>query len=213
MYKQFKARPLPERLLKLNGISARTIREHYKLYEGYVNKANETRAKLEQIDLAQGNTTYSEIRALKRGESFALDGVKLHELYFDELGGKGKPSGEILKAITAQYGDYDRFFAEFRGAGLSARGWAILAFDTEQEELFIYITDDQHNGHVIQSIPILPMDVFEHAYYIDYGTSRGEYIDAFFRNLDWSVVNRRYLEARKSVRPRFRLLGSRDVSS
>ncbi|MCL6600904.1 MAG: superoxide dismutase [Alicyclobacillus macrosporangiidus] len=213
MYKQFKARPLPERLLKLNGISARTIREHYKLYEGYVNKANETRAKLEQIDLAQGNTTYSEIRALKRGESFALDGVKLHELYFDELGGKGKPSGEILKAITAQYGDYDRFFAEFRGAGLSARGWAILAFDTEQEELFIYITDDQHNGHVIQSIPILPMDVFEHAYYIDYGTSRGEYIDAFFRNLDWSVVNRRYVEARKSVRPRIRWFGSHDVSS
>ena len=75
------------------------------------------------------------------------------------------------------------------------------------DELFIYITDDQHNGHVIEAVPILPMDVFEHAYYIDYGTSRGEYIDAFFRNLDWSVINQRYVQARKSIRPRLRLFG------
>ncbi|PWI57227.1 superoxide dismutase [Sulfoacidibacillus thermotolerans] len=207
MYKEIKLQPLPERLLKLDGISARTMKEHYKLYEGYVNKANETRAKLDQIDLVKGNATYSEIRALKRGESYALDGAKLHELYFAELGGKGKAEGDVIKRIHSQYGSYDRFLAEFRGSGLSGRGWAVLAFDPEQDELFIYITDDQHNGHVIQSIPILPMDVFEHAYYIDYGTSRGEYIDAFFRNLDWTVVNQRFLQAKKSVRPRFRLFG------
>jgi Fe-Mn family superoxide dismutase len=207
VYKKLQARPLPERLLKLNGISARTIREHYKLYEGYVNKANETRAKLDQIDFAKGNATYSEIRALKRGESYALDGAKLHELYFAQLGGRGKPDGDIVRDIERQYGTYDRFLAEFRGAGLSGRGWAILAFDPEMDELFIYITDDQHDGHVIQSVPILPMDVFEHAYYIDYGTSRGEYIDAFFRNLDWSVINSRYVQAKKAVRTRFRLFG------
>ncbi len=207
VYKEIKARPLPDRLLKLNGISARTIKEHYKLYEGYVNKANEARAKLAQVDLAKGNATYSDIRALKRGESYALDGVKLHELYFAELGGKGKPGGDIVKAIQSQYGSYDRFLAEFRGAGLSGRGWAVLAFDPEWEELFIYITDDQHNGHVIQSVPILPMDVFEHAYYIDYGTSRGEYIDAFFRNLDWTVINQRYVQTKKAIRPRFRIFG------
>lgn len=207
MYKELKARPLPDRLLKLSGISARTIKEHYKLYEGYVNKANETRAKLEQIDLAKGNATYSEIRALKRGESYALDGVKLHELYFAELGGKGKPDGDIKKGIENQYGTFDRFMNEFRGSGLSGRGWAVLAFDPEQDELLIYITDDQHNGHVIQSIPLLPMDVFEHAYYIDYGTSRGEYIDAFLKNLDWSVINQRYVQAKRANRPRFRLFG------
>ena len=207
MYKQLKASPLPNRLLQLEGISARTIKEHYKLYEGYVNKTNETRAKLDEIDLAKGNATYSEIRALKRGESYALDGAKLHELYFAELGGSGKSGGDIFKAIERQYGKYDRFLDEFRGAGLSGRGWAILAYDTELDELVIYITDDQHNGHVIESIPILPMDVFEHAYYIDYGTSRGEYIDAFFENLDWSVINQRYVRARKHARPRFRIFG------
>lgn len=207
MYKELEARPLPNRLLKLNGISARTVQEHYKLYEGYVNKANETRRKLNQTDLAKGNATYSEIRALKRGESYSLDGVKLHELYFSELGGRGRPDGDILKGIVNQYGSYDRFLTEFRGAGLAGRGWSILAFDPELDELFIYITDDQHDGHVIQSIPLLPMDVFEHAYYIDYGTSRGEYIDAFFKNLDWTVINQRYLQANKANRPRFHLFG------
>jgi superoxide dismutase, Fe-Mn family len=207
MYTKIELQPMPKRLLKLNGISERTIREHYKLYEGYVNKANETREKLATVDMAKGNSTYSEIRALKRGESYALNGAKLHELYFNQLGGNGKPSGELFRAIEKQYQSYERFGDEFKGTGLSARGWAILAYDIVQRELFIYATDDQHNGHVIQSVPILPMDVFEHAYYIDYGTSRAKYIDAFFNNLDWSVLNGRYTEAIRSAKPRVRLWG------
>jgi superoxide dismutase, Fe-Mn family len=207
MYTKIELQPLPKRLLKLNGISERTIREHYKLYEGYVNKANETREKLVTVDMTKGNSTYSEIRALKRGESYALNGAKLHELYFNQLGGTGKPSGELFRAIEQQYQSYERFSDEFKGTGLSARGWAILAYDIVQRELFIYATDDQHNGHVIQSVPILPMDVFEHAYYIDYGTSRAKYIDAFFNNLDWSVLNSRYTEAIRSAKPRVRLWG------
>ncbi|MCL6549007.1 MAG: Fe-Mn family superoxide dismutase [Alicyclobacillus sp.] len=207
MYTRIELRPLPQRILRLSGISERTIREHYKLYEGYVNKANETRQKLNEVNLRQGNATYSEIRALKRGESFALNGAKLHELYFDELGGNGRPGGGLMRAIEGQYGSYSRFLDEFVGAGLSGRGWAVLAYDTEQRELFIYITDDQHNGHVIQSIPILPMDVFEHAYFIDYGTNRSGYIDAFFKNLDWDVLNARYNQAVEQPRTRFRIFG------
>jgi Fe-Mn family superoxide dismutase len=180
------------------------MREHYKLYEGYVNKANETREKLATIDPSKGNATYSEVRALKRGESFALNGAKLHELYFEQLGGSGKPSGGLLKVIQQQYQSYEKFLSEFKGAGLSARGWAVLAYDTREEELFIYVTDDQHNGHVIQSIPILPMDVFEHAYYIDYGTNRAGYIDAFLNNLDWNVINARYNDWVRQEKPRFR---------
>jgi len=208
MYKKVDLQPLPNRTLKLNGISERTIREHYKLYEGYVNKANETRQKLSMIDTSKGNTTYSEVRALKRGESFALNGAKLHELYFEQLGGSGKPSGTLLSAIERQYGDFDKFLSEFKGAGLSARGWAILAYDRAQNELFIYVTDDQHNGHVIQSDPILPMDVFEHAYFIDYGTNRAGYIDAFLKNLDWRVVSDRYNSNNKHMKPpHLRLFG------
>ncbi len=206
VYEKYEVRPLSSKLLKLRGISPRTITEHYKLYEGYVNKVNETREKLQAVDMTKGNATYSEIRALKRGEGFALNGAKLHELYFEQLGGKGgSPSGTLMKAIQTQYGSYDAFLREFRGSGLSGRGWAILAHDWVRNELFVYITDDQQDGHVIQSTPILPMDVYEHAYYIDYGTNRSEYITAFLENLDWSIVNIRYQTSVKRTSPRFRI--------
>jgi len=206
MHKKVKPMPLPPQALQLKGISARTMTEHYKLYEGYVNKVNETREKLQRIDTSKGNTTYSEVRALKRGESYALDGVKLHELYFEQLiGANGKPSNELMKALEASYGSFDKWKSEFNGSGLSARGWAILAYDKDQQELFNYITDDQHDGHVIQAIPILPMDVFEHSYFIDYGTKRQEYINAFFNNLDWNVINKRFTRALKEAGPKFRL--------
>ncbi|MBX5437127.1 MAG: Fe-Mn family superoxide dismutase [Alicyclobacillaceae bacterium] len=126
-------------------------------------------------------------------------------LYFEEHGGNGRPGGGLARAIEGQYGSYERFLDEFVGAGLSGRGWAVLAYDTEQQELFIYITDDQHNGHVVPSIPILPMDVFEHAYYD--GTNRAGYIDAFLKNLDWSVLNARYKQAVQPARTRIRILG------
>lgn len=211
VHQPYEAKPLPQRTLQLKGISANTIKEHYKLYEGYVKKVNETRAKLRALpDPSEGNATYSEVRALKRGESYALDGAKLHELYFAELtpGGSGKPSKELAAAINTHFGSYERFLAHFKGAALSARGWAILAYDTHRNDLFLYITDDQHDGHVIESVPLLPLDVFEHAYYLDYGTKRAGYIDAFFNNLDWNAVNKRFTRASKSGGPKFRLFGS-----
>jgi len=209
MHKKLAPKPLPPRTLQLKGISAKTIQEHYKLYEGYVNKVNETREKLQAIDVSKGNTTYSEVRALKRGESYALDGVKLHELYFEQLGGpsKSRPGGDLLKGIEASFGSYDRWLAEFKGSGLSARGWAILAYDLDQKELFHYITDDQHDGHVIRTVPILPLDVFEHSYFIDYGTKRADYMQAFFDNLDWSIVTKRFTRLQREASPRVRIFG------
>ncbi|MFD2171844.1 superoxide dismutase [Tumebacillus lipolyticus] len=209
MHKKLQPKPLPPKTLTLKGISPRTIQEHYKLYQGYVNKANETREKLRALDVSKGNATYSDVRALKRGESYALDGVKLHELYFEQLtGAGGAPSGDLQKDILKTWGSYERFAAELKGAGLSARGWAILAYDTDQKELFIYITDDQHDGHVVQAIPLLPMDVFEHAYYIDYGTKRDDYIQTFLNNIDWSIINKRFARARRET-SRFAIFGTR----
>ncbi|GAX89022.1 superoxide dismutase [Effusibacillus lacus] len=196
---QIELKPLPERTLQLAGISATTIKEHYKLYEGYVRKVNEVRGKLARVDLAAANPTYSEYRALKRGETFALNAVKLHELYFEQLGGKGgKPGSRILEMIKRDFGSYEAWMDRFRAAGKAARGWAILAYDQDYRHLFNFITDSQHDGNVLQATVILPMDVYEHSYFIDYGTNREGYIDAFFANLDWSVVNRRIME----VQPR-----------
>lgn len=189
---QIEAKPLPERTLRLSGISANTVKEHYKLYEGYVKKVNEVRSKLVKTDLASANPTYSEFRALKRGETFALNAVKLHELYFEQLGGTGaQPSGKIAELIERDFGSYDSWLEEFKAAGKAARGWAILAYDQDYGRLFNFITDSQHDGNVLQVSVILPMDVYEHSYFMDYGTERARYIDAFFANLDWSVVNRR----------------------
>lgn len=207
MQKKLQPQPLPPKALQLKGISAKTMQEHYKLYEGYVNKVNETREKLAAIDVSRGNTTYSEVRALKRGESYALDGVKLHELYFEQLtGAGGSPGPDLQKGINRAFGSYERFLAELKGSALSARGWAILAYDTDLKELFLYITDDQHDGHVIHAVPILPLDVFEHAYFIDYGTKRADYIQAFLHNLDWTIISKRYAKVVKQG-PRFKIFG------
>ncbi|MFC4766699.1 superoxide dismutase [Effusibacillus consociatus] len=191
-YHQIELKPLPERIVKLVGISANTIKEHYKLYEGYVKKVNEVRAKLAKVDLAAANSTYSEYRALKRGETFALNAVKLHELYFEQLGGKGgRPTGRTLELIERDFGSYEEWVARFKAAGKAARGWAILAYDQDYGHLFNFITDSQHDGNVLQASVILPMDMYEHSYFIDYGTDKARYIDAFLANIDWSVVSRR----------------------
>jgi Fe-Mn family superoxide dismutase len=193
---QLAAKPLPERTLRLSGISPRTMKEHYKLYEGYVKKVNEVRSKMTGVDRNAANPTYSEYRALKRGETFALNAVKLHELYFAQLGGKGGiPTGRIAELLQRDFGSFENWLAEFKAAGKSARGWAILAYDQNYGHLFNFITDSQHDGNVLQASLILPMDVYEHSYFIDYGTERAKYIDAFFDNLDWSVVNRRIHES------------------
>lgn len=189
---QISLKPLPDRVLHLSGISAKTMQEHYKLYEGYVKKVNEVRSKIEKTDLASANPTYSEYRALKRGETFALNAVKLHELYFEQLGGRGgTPTGRVLELIERDFGSFTQWIEEFKAAGKAARGWAILAYDQNYGHLFNFITDSQHDGNVLQASIILPMDVYEHSYFIDYGTDRGKYLEAFFENIDWAVITRR----------------------
>jgi Fe-Mn family superoxide dismutase len=210
-YRKIQATPLPERTLHLEGISAQTMKEHYKLYEGYVNKVNEVRSKLNTPNLIAANPTYSEFRALKRGETFALNAVKLHELYFEQLGGKGgKPQGRILDMIERDFGSYDGWLQQFLASGKAARGWAILAYDQNYRHLFNFITDSQHDGNVLQAAVILPMDVYEHSYFIDYGTDRNGYIDAFFGSLDWSVVNRRIRDAQPN-KPIFKFFSRKDA--
>lgn len=202
---QITAKPLPERTLRLQGISPKTMREHYKLYEGYVNKVNEVRSKISGANRNEANPTYSEYRAFKRGETFALNAVKLHELYFEQLGGKGgAPVGRIAQLIERDFGSYENWLTEFKAAGKAARGWAILAYDQNYGNLFNFITDSQHDGNVLQASVILPMDVYEHSYFIDYGTERAKYIDSFFENMDWSVINRRINEVMPK-RPAFHL--------
>ena len=176
---------------ELTGISARTMEEHYELYKGYIAKTNEIQEKLGAVDLASANQIYSDLRALRVDLSFALGGVKNHETYFAHLGGKGgAPTGRVAELIGRDFPSYDAWLTDFKASGLAARGWVWLAYDHDWHTLTTVVGDAQNTFPIWNATPILAMDVYEHAYWIDYGRARAKYIDAFFNNLDWSVVER-----------------------
>lgn len=178
---------------QMPGFSERQIQEHHGvLYTGYVNKLNEIRKLLQSADTAKANQTYSDLRALKIEETFALNGIKLHEAYFDNMGGPGgKASGQALEWLERDFGSYETWERDFKATGLAVRGWVVLAYDLEEKKLH-NIGNDSHNlGPVWNAVPILVMDTYEHAYMIDYGVKRPPYIEAFMNIIDWDVVNNR----------------------
>lgn len=171
------------------GISERQIDEHYSvLYKGYCGKINEISEKLASVDKADANATYSAIRELKREEVFTANAIRLHEGYFDNLGGDGMAGGTIRSWIEEDFGSVEAWEEEFRACGMSARGWVALAYDLTDGRLHNYLSDIHSDG-VWSAIPLLILDVYEHAYFIDYGTGRKSYLDAFFKNIDWQHVN------------------------
>ena len=174
---------------ELTGISARTMEEHYELYKGYIAKTNEIQKKLDTVDRAAANQIYSEYRGLRTALSFAIGGVKNHEIYFAHLGGKGgQPSGRVMELIQRDFPGHDQWLADFKAAGMAARGWVWLAYDHDLNILTTATGDAQNTFPIWNATPILGMDVYEHAYWIDFGRARAKYIEAFFNNLDWGVV-------------------------
>jgi Fe-Mn family superoxide dismutase len=189
-YEEIKPRELKASLLELDGISRATIEAHYKLYSGYVAKRNEILGKLASVDLGAANQVYSDVRALKVDLSFAIGGIKNHEIYFEHLGGGGgKPSGAAGQLIERDFGSTDAWAADLKATGMAGRGWAWTAYDWDEGRLFNYVGDAQNTFPVWNATPIVALDVYEHAYFLDYQTDRGAYIDAFMRNLDWTVVD------------------------
>ncbi len=173
----------------LDGISARTMTEHYKLYQGYVNKYNEIMGKIASVDRGSANQTFSDIRSLKVDLTFAIGGVKNHELYFGHLGGKGgEPPAEIKRQLEKDFGSVDAWRNDLKATGMASRGWAWTGWDRDWNYLFNYAGDAQNSYPVWNAVPILGLDVYEHAYYLDYGTARATYIDAFFKNVNWNAV-------------------------
>src|SRR5574340_537552 len=173
MAKQLTAKQFASFSKELDGISKRTMEEHYKLYQGYVNKYNEIMTKVEALgadDYKAANATYSAVRELKVELARAIGGVKNHELYFNHLGGQGGAPGAALKAqIEKDFGSYDKWLSDFKATGAAARGWAWLAWDREWGRLFNMIGDEQYSFPVWNAVPVLAMDVFEHAFFIDFG--------------------------------------------
>jgi Fe-Mn family superoxide dismutase len=187
---EIRPRELKPELLELDGISRTTIDAHHRLYQGYVAKRNEILERLEQVDLDAGNQVYSDVRALKVDLTFAVGGIKNHEIYFDHLGGEGgNPSGAIAGLIDRDFGGTDKWRADLKATGMAGRGWAWTAYDWDEARLFNYVGDAQNTFPVWNATPLVALDVYEHAYFLDYQTDRAAYIEAFLRNLDWGVVN------------------------
>jgi len=190
---KYEPKPLPFSAAP-EGISEKTLATHHdKLYVGYVNKKNEIEEKLVALqqggDVTSANQSYSELRALKDGETFAVNGVYLHEWYFDVLGGDGVAAGPLADALAAQHGSIENFLKYFAACGMAARGWAVLAFDTKDKALKVFTCDSHNQGGVWGAIPLIVLDVYEHAYFMDYGSDRKAYIESFLKQLNWARAN------------------------
>ena len=199
---ELKPRKFPAFEKQLDGISERTMQEHYKLYEGYVKKANQCRQILKEFDYEkiEGNQVYSELRAVSVDYTFALLGFKNHDLYFGHLGGEGgDPNGAFAEKVEQEYpGGIEMWEQAIRKAASAARGWVMVGYDLNDGSIFNYIMDTQNLWAVYNMVPILALDVYEHAYVGDYGASpdgRKQYVEAFFRNVDWDHVNRQLTQA------------------
>lgn len=194
---------MPERQVKplkyksLPGLSEKQLSEHHSvLYAGYVKKINEINQKMETAAPAEANATFSLIRELKLEETFALNAIKLHEGYFDNMGGDGVAKGSIKDVLAKDFGSFEKWEEQFKAMGIAARGWVVLAYDLEDGKLHNYLCDVHNQGGVWGAIPILILDVYEHAYFLDYGTGRKAYIEAFMKTVEWKEVDNRYQKVR-----------------
>jgi len=182
-------------LLGLQGFSDEILTTHFGLYEGYVKNTNTL---LELLDKKEpGTVEYSE---LQRRFGWEWNGMRLHELYFSNLTKTPKSLSEgnkIKKAIKKIYGSFENWRKNFIAVGtMRGIGWVLLYYDPATKELFNIWINEHDTGHLSGATPLLVMDVFEHAYMHDYGTARADYIEAFFKAIDWGKVVERFDKAK-----------------
>jgi superoxide dismutase, Fe-Mn family len=176
----------------LPGLSERLMTEHYKLYEGYVKKANEISEMLKTVDKSKANATQSDLRSLKLGLSFAWGAIKSHELYFGHLNSKSSKPGDAMgNLIERDFGSFENWSEDLAKTGIAARGWVWTAFDWDSKTIFNFLGDAHDAFPLWNATPLVALDVYEHAYMIDYGVNRADYIKTFLSSLDWEVIEQR----------------------
>lgn len=178
-------------LIGMEGFSETLLKNHFTLYQGYVNNTNKLHEILSNKAKDATNPEYAE---LKRRFGFEFNGMRLHEYYFENLGGRTPldTSGSVSAQLADAFGSYDSWEEDFRATGaLRGIGWVILYQDNVTGWLFNQWINEHEIGHLAGCTPILVMDVFEHAFITDYGLKRADYIEAFFKNINWSIVGSR----------------------
>jgi superoxide dismutase, Fe-Mn family len=176
------------------------LKMHFQLYQGYVKNSNLLLNRLKELELQDRDQTY-DYGALKRRLGWEWDGMRLHEFYFENLGGHDSldKSTALLQRIVKDFGSYEAWKKSFVATGMiRGIGWVILYRDPQTGRLFNIWINEHDLGHLAGGNPLLVMDVFEHAYITQYGLDRGNYINAFFDNIDWAKVAKRYNDAVRS---------------
>jgi Fe-Mn family superoxide dismutase len=173
-------------------LSNKQFDAHYKLYTGYIEKIDEVTDKLANFTgRPDANATYSEYRGLKKGETYAANGVILHEQYFQLLGaGNMQPGEKTARILNEQFGGYDNWRADFLASGLSARGWVVFLYDQRTRMYRNVVLDFHDQGYICGGYPLIVMDMYEHAYFIDFATDKTSYINGFTDAIRWDVVEK-----------------------
>jgi len=188
---------------ELKGISTKNIEEHLKLYAGYVKNTNSILDKMPEYRGYAGEDAFAPyvVGELSRRFSFEYNGMRNHEVYFSSLSGGAKEiniDGELYKIIESEWNSFEAFLSEFKTLAATTRGigWQVLWYDRIDKKLMMSWMDEQHYGLLNGATMILGIDMWEHAFIYDYPTSeKKKYIDAFFENLNWEVIENNFLQA------------------
>jgi Fe-Mn family superoxide dismutase len=181
------------RLAGMPGFSDTLLNNHFKLYQGYVKNVNTLREKLDAL-FAEGKDRTPEYAELKRRFGWEFNGMRLHEYYFENMGGKNPVdiNGALYKKISGDFGTWESWKQDFVSTGvMRGIGWVILYQDTRNGKLFNAWINEHDAGHLSGAKSLLVMDVFEHAFVTDYQLERAKYIEAFFNVIDWEAVQSR----------------------
>jgi Fe-Mn family superoxide dismutase len=183
-----------EHLLGTPGFSDTLLKNHFTLYQGYVastNKLNDILIGLEK----GGKFGIPEFAEMNRRFGWEFNGMRLHELYFWNLAKGGRPldrNSELFRKVSQEWGSPEEWEKDFRGMGMMRGiGWVVLYYDRSSDRLFNVWINEHDTGHLAGAVPILVMDVFEHAYMLDYGLKKADYMEAFFRAIDWNACAER----------------------
>ena len=179
-------------LVGIPGFSETLLKNHFTLYQGYVANTNKVLDLLGAM-LGEGKTGTPEYAELKRRLGWEFDGMRLHEFYFENLGAKPfNANGPLAKKIAADFGSYENWEKDFKATGsMRGIGWTILYLDPVSGHLINFWIGEHDTSHPAGCVPLLIMDVFEHAFMLDYGLKRADYITAFFANINWGAVEGR----------------------
>jgi len=174
-------------------VSRKQFEDHIFLYNGYVTKTNEATEMLtHNPEYSTANATGGHYRGWKKTETYAIDGVILHELYFQNLITTSTPIGpKTLHLLEQNFGSTDNWKQCFTACATSARGWCVLAYEQRTGTCRNFLLDAHDNGNIAMYYPIIVLDMYEHAYFLDYGKDKATYINSFITNIPWDVIEKR----------------------